>query len=207
MNLKHDMGKSIFALVILAGGLASSPMWAHQNSTSSDHHQSESGVSPSAMMTEKMGSMDMSLMMEQMGGMDMSAMMEQMSSMDISMMMGNNKGMEMMRRMGVTNLTEAQQNSINQLHDSMRKLHWELMGSAMDEQASLRDTLSVERPDPKQVGQIYGRLFDLKRQMIESRISTHNSVLDLLTEEQAQQMREGMMMSGKHGHNKGGNVN
>ena len=102
----------------------------------------------------------------------------------------------------MTNLTDEQQSSINKLHDSMRTLHWDLMGSAMNEQANLRDTLSVDRPDPKQVGEIYSRLFDLKKQMIESRISTHNSVLDLLTEEQAQQMREGMMMSGNHGHKK-----
>ena len=101
MNIKRNLNKSMYALVIVASGLAANPLMAHQDESRSEHHSQQSSLSPGMMMTEKMGSMDMSLMMEQMGGMDMSAMMERMSSMDISMMMGNNKGMEMMRRMGV----------------------------------------------------------------------------------------------------------
>jgi hypothetical protein len=203
MKYQTTLRETALATILITGSVLTLPVFAHQSvDNNTGHHNQQSGVSPNMMMTEKMGNMDMSRMMGQMGSMNMSAMMEKMSSMNISMMMGKNKGINMMQKMGVTNLTGDQQNSINNLHDSMRKNHWELMGSAMDEQVNLREVLRVDRPDPKSVGEIYGRLFNLKRKMIESRIETRNAVLDLLSEEQVEQMQNKMMMSGGHGHGK-----
>ena len=203
MKYQSTLHKSVLATILVAGVTFSLPVLSHQNmGNSQGHHDQKYGVSPNMMMTEKMGNMDMSKMMDKMGNMDMSGMMEKMSSMDMSMMMGKNKGMRMMQRMGITDLTEDQQKSINGIHDSMRKNHWELMGSAMDEQVNLRDAMAVDRPDPKSVGEIYGRLFDLKRKMIESRLETHNSVLDILSDEQKAQMKKNMMMSGGQGQGK-----
>jgi len=203
MKYQSSLNKTAIASLLLAGSIFTVPAVAHQGMDSNKgHHNQQSGVSPGMMMTEKMGNMDMSRMMDKMGNMDMSRMMEKMSSMDMSMMMGKNKGMKMMQRMGITDLSDEQQKSINGIHDSMRKRHWELMGSAMDEQANLRDAMAVDRPDPKVVGEIYGRLFALKQQMVESRLETHNAVLDTLSEEQREQMKNNMMMSGGHGQGK-----
>ena len=203
MKHKYSLSKTALAAILVTGSTLAFPALAHQNMDGNKGHANQqSGVSANKMMTEKMGNMDMSRMMEKMGSMDMSAMMEKMSSMDMSMMMGKNKGMNMMRRMGVTDLTEEQQNSITGIHDSMRKSHWQLMGSAMDEQVNLRDAMAADRPDPASVGEIYGRMFDLKRKMIESRLETHNAVLDLLSAEQKAQMKNKMMMSGDHDHGK-----
>ena len=189
MKYQRSFSRTVLATIIFSGGAFALPVLAHQNMDSNKtHHDQQADTSSTMMMAGKMGNMDMSLMMEKM------------SSMDMSMMMSKNQGMNMMRMMGITNLTDEQQNSINQLHDSMRKSHWELMGLAMDERVNLRDAMAADRPDPKNVGGIYGRLFDLKRKMIESQIETHNGVLDLLTEEQAEQMKNNMMMSGGHDH-------
>lgn len=227
MKFQTSLNKAAIATFFIAGSIIALPTFAHQRMDSSKgHHSQHTDATSNMMMTENMvgmnesgmmghmenmdmsgmmdhmAGMDMSEMIGCMGGMDMSRMMEQIGSMGMSMMMEKNNGMHMMQRMGVTDFTDDQQKSINGIHDAMRKSHWELMGSAMDEQANLRDAMAVERPDPKIVGEIYGRLFDLKRRMIESRLETHNAVLDILSEEQREQMQSNMMMSGGHGQRK-----
>jgi hypothetical protein len=54
------------------------------------------------------------------------------------------------------------------------------------------------------VGAVYGKIFDLKRQMIEAMLTAKNSSMDVLTEEQLAQMEKmkhkgGGMMQGQGG--------
>jgi Spy/CpxP family protein refolding chaperone len=77
------------------------------------------------------------------------------------------------------------------------------MGKLFDEQARLRDVYATERPDPKQVGQVYGNIAKLQQQMAEIATDAHNRMFDLLTKEQRDQLQQwrrgGMMGPGSMG--------
>ena len=57
----------------------------------------------------------------------------------------------------------------------------------MDEQSQLRKLYRSDTPDAKVIGEVYGRIFDYRRQMIEARIEAHNKKRALLTDEQREQ--------------------
>ena len=59
----------------------------------------------------------------------------------------------------------------------MQKLHWRI------DQA-----MAAEGPDPEQVGELYGELFELRRQMIQERIAARNDLRAALSEEQWQRL-------------------
>ncbi len=50
--------------------------------------------------------------------------------------------------------------------------------------------MQAEEHDPKTIGAAYGRLFDLRRQMIEAAIEAGNRRKALLTDEQREQIRQ-----------------
>lgn len=59
------------------------------------------------------------------------------------------------------------------------------------------DLHAADRPDPKKIGAVYGAIFDIRRQMIESSIDAMNRARDILTREQQarfKQLRQGCMM-------------
>ncbi|MGD8309862.1 MAG: Spy/CpxP family protein refolding chaperone [Chromatiales bacterium] len=87
-------------------------------------------------------------------------------------------------------LSDEQSEKMRKLSDDLRKKHWELMGQMMDKRAALRDLYSEERPDPEAVGNAYEEIAKLQRQMIQSRIESQNRMLDLLTEEQRERMKQ-----------------
>ncbi len=118
------------------------------------------------------------------------------------MMGGGHMGM--MSRYKGLGLSDEQQQKINDIQHGLRKKHWEIMGQMIDQQAALQKAYSEDRPDPKTVGAVYGKIFDLKRQMIEAALAAKNGVIDVLTEEQLAQMkkmhhRHHEMTSGQHG--------
>lgn len=118
------------------------------------------------------------------------------------MMGGGHMGM--MSRYKGLGLSDEQQQKINDIQHGLRKKHWEIMGQMIDQQAALQKAYSENRPDPKTVGAVYGKIFDLKRQMIEAALAAKNGVMDALTEEQLAQMkkmhhRHHEMTSGQHG--------
>jgi hypothetical protein len=52
----------------------------------------------------------------------------------------------------------------------------------------LEDALAAKRPDPDRVGKAYGRVFDVQRRLIVTRVRTANQVAELLsTEAEAQE--------------------
>lgn len=113
-------------------------------------------------------------------------------------MMGPGASMGM-HPFAMLDLTGDQRTKLAKIQDETRKRHWDLMGKLFDEQARLRDIYATERPDPKQVGQVYGNIAKLQQQMAEIATDAHNRMFDVLTKEQREQLqqwRRGMMGSG-----------
>ena len=101
-------------------------------------------------------------------------------------------------------LSDEQTQQMRDIQYKLRKMHWEIMGQMIDQQAALQKAYTGDRPDPAAVGAVYGKLFDLKRQMIEASLTAKNSTRDVLTEEQRVQMKKskhkrGCMMQGQSG--------
>jgi len=164
--------------------------------------QQQAGQQPCGMMGGMMGNMmgqgGMGMMGQ--GGM-MGNMMGQggMGMMGQGGMMGNMMGQGGMGMMGTLDLTDEQRTQIFKIADATRKQQWELMGKMMDEQSRLRDLQLAGKPDPKQVGAVYGKIFDVKRQMIENRVAAANKMHDVLSDEQKAELEQrtrGMMGNG-----------
>ena len=143
-----------------------------------------SGMGPMGMMEHMREHMDeMGHMASTMGGMGgMGPMMGGMGGM--GPMMG---GMGMA---GMIELSDEQRSQLNSIGDELRKRHWEIMGPMMEEWSVLRDLWQAKEHDPKAIGAAYGRLFDLRRQMIEAAIEANNRRRSLLSDEQREQLKQ-----------------
>ncbi len=117
------------------------------------------------------------------------------------MMGGNGSGMMESPRMNMVrslDLSDEQRSKINKLSDQLRHNNWVAQGSIMDESAKLRDLYEADKRDPATIGNVYQKIFDLKRQMIEAMIDTQNHVEELLTPEQIIQLKDMHHMKGMH---------
>ncbi len=133
-----------------------------------------SGMGPMGMMEHMREHMDeMGHMASTMGGMS-----------GMGPMMG---GMGMA---GMIELSDEQRSQLNSIGDELRKRHWEIMGPMMEEWSVLRDLWQAKEHDPKAIGAAYGRLFDLRRQMIEAAIEANNRRRSLLSDEQREQLKQ-----------------
>jgi Spy/CpxP family protein refolding chaperone len=99
-------------------------------------------------------------------------------------------GMMGMGPVWMLNLTDEQRAKISKLQEQLRKKQWTTMGQIMDERQKLYELYSAENPDPKKVGAVYGKIFDLRRQMIEAAIDTQNRAQAVLTQEQRAQLEQ-----------------
>lgn len=104
-------------------------------------------------------------------------------------------------------LTEEQRTRLRDIREEQRRQSWNTMGKIMDETSRLRDLYSADEWDPKAIGAVYGKIFDLKRQMIEASIEAHNRREAILTQEQRDQLSQWnrrMLMHGGFGRGWGG---
>ena len=85
-------------------------------------------------------------------------------------------------------LSEEQRSKVNAIQDEVRKQHWGLMGSMMDEQSRLRDLYEAAKPDSAAIEQGYKRIGELQQKMYESSIDAHKRMDAVLTDEQRKQM-------------------
>jgi Spy/CpxP family protein refolding chaperone len=116
---------------------------------------------------------------------------------------GTGSGM-MMGGMGywMLELSKAQRNKMEKIAEATRKANWALMGKMMDDMVKLRDLYAAEKLDAKKIGAVYGKMFDIRRQMIENQIEATNKARDVLTKEQKEELRKrwsGNDGSGTHG--------
>jgi len=120
------------------------------------------------------------------------------------MMGGRDSSMMMepdMHMLGALALSEEQQAKINKLSDELKHNNWATQGLLNDETAKLRDLYQADKRDPAAIGKEYQKVFDLKRQMIETYLDTENRIEEILTPEQLIQMKEARhRMRGMYGH-------
>lgn len=105
------------------------------------------------------------------------------------MMMGP-QGMMGMHMLGALNLSDEQRSAITKLTDQFSHDNWEKQGQMNDESAKLRDLYEADKRDAAAIGREYQKVFDIKRQMIESYIEVQNRIEDVLTPEQRAKMKE-----------------
>jgi len=104
-------------------------------------------------------------------------------------MMGGMMGGMGLGPLQALDLNEQQQTRINQIRDETRRKNWETMGKLLDEQARLRDLLAAEKRDPAAIGKQSMKMADLRRQLLEASIDSHNRIEALLSKEQRDQLR------------------
>ena len=119
-------------------------------------------------------------------------------------MMGLDSDMMMepdMHLLGALSLNKEQQSKINKLSDELKHNNWATHGLINDETAKLRDLYEADKRDPVAIGKEYQKVFDLKRQMIETYLETQNRIEEILTPEQRAKMKDARHeMYRMHGH-------
>lgn len=95
-----------------------------------------------------------------------------------------------MHLLGAVALSEDQQSKINKISDEFKHNNWATQGLMNDETAKLRDLYEADKRDPVAIGKEYQKVFDLKRQMIESYLETENRIEEILTPEQRAKLKE-----------------
>jgi|GEM_PF-4797298 len=83
-------------------------------------------------------------------------------------------------------LTPEQRIARNKIQDEFRKQRWSISGKLLDEYAALRDLYDEDKRDPKAIGAQYGRVFDLRRQMIELSLEMHNRMEEAMAAAEVQ---------------------
>jgi len=87
-------------------------------------------------------------------------------------------------------LSGEQRKQIGGIHTDLRKRQWALKGEVIDARGQLFELYADDPPDPKQIGAVYGKIFDVRRQMIEAAIDAHNRHRAVLTDEQREQLQQ-----------------
>jgi len=87
-------------------------------------------------------------------------------------------------------LSDEQRGQISRIRDEERRKHWNVAGQIMDQQSRLRSVYEADRPDPKQVGEVYADISKLRRQMVETHVAADNEIQRVLTQEQREQLKQ-----------------
>lgn len=87
------------------------------------------------------------------------------------------------------NLTPDQQNKISKIREDKRKYHWDIMGKMREENYKLRDLYNADKPDTKAISTQYKKIQALQYQMMESGLTSHNKMQDLLSKEQKDKLK------------------
>lgn len=108
-------------------------------------------------------------------------------------MMGG-EGLDMMLKpdmhiLAKLGISEVQQSKINKLADELMHNNWVTQGAMNDETAKLRDLYETDKRDPAAIGAEYQKIFDLKRQMIETYWTAQNGIEEVLTAEQLAKLK------------------
>ena len=114
-----------------------------------------------------------------------------MNMMGPMMMPGQMMGMgSMMNSLMRLDLTASQRKKIRQLTRNQRKQHLELMSQSMDKSDKLNDLYLEDELDPTKIGEVYGEIFTIRRQMIEQHIKLRNDILKVLNKEQLEKFKK-----------------
>lgn len=121
-----------------------------------------------------------------------------MNMMGSMMMPGQMMGMgSMMSSLMGLDLTPNQRKEIRQITRNLRKQHLELMSQSMDKSDKLFDLYMEDEPDPTKVGDVYGEIFTIKRQMIEQHIKLRNDISKILNKDQREKLKKSDVYYGR----------
>ena len=109
---------------------------------------------------------------------------------DDGMPMGMGRGMGMGGGM-MLDLDDKQRKEMRGIQKDLRKKVWALKGQIMNEQDALADLYDADTPNAKAIGNVYGKIFNLKRQIIEATVEAGNKRRGVLNKEQ-REMMDGM---------------
>lgn len=100
--------------------------------------------------------------------------------------MGGNYGMsEIMPMLHGMDLTADQQTKLRAIMKDLRNKHMTLSMKRFDIVDDLEAAYgSSDQPDPVKIGELYGKIFEVRKDMIQSALEAKNKVADILTPEQ-----------------------
>jgi Spy/CpxP family protein refolding chaperone len=104
---------------------------------------------------------------------------------------GYGMGPGMMGGWAGLNLSDAQVEQVEKIHDKLQEKHRKLMGQMWEEQAKLANLYNAEKLDSAAIGKVHDKLAKLQREALEARIEAENKFADVLTKEQKAQLRRG----------------
>ncbi|TCV90257.1 Spy/CpxP family protein refolding chaperone [Sulfurirhabdus autotrophica] len=93
--------------------------------------------------------------------------------------------------MAMLNLSDAQTGQLEKIQSEVMKKQRTLMRQIWEEQEKLGDLFNADKRDPAAIGKAYGKVSELQRQALETRIDAENKMAAVLTKEQKNQMRKG----------------
>ncbi|GGO78477.1 hypothetical protein GCM10011348_10480 [Marinobacterium nitratireducens] len=92
-------------------------------------------------------------------------------------------------------LSDDQQQQIAQIHQELRKKHWDRMGTMHEGAGKLRQLYLADKRNPDAILEQQQRLFELRQEMTRDWLEAQNRIEDLLTAEQ----KEKLQQHGQHG--------
>ena len=96
------------------------------------------------------------------------------------------EGMGMMQR-----LDPEQRSEMRELMQQHRPAQFDRMGKMMDLRLELMEAMHAESPDPERVKALHGQMGELQGEMMAEMVRMRGSMLDLLSDEQREQMKQG----------------
>jgi len=88
------------------------------------------------------------------------------------------------------NLTDEQREKIQAIQEENRQKNWAAMGQLRSEMFALRRMYYADKVDPNAAAEQQKKVDELRRQMLKSRLESHNQVEAMLTPEQRKQFRQ-----------------
>lgn len=92
--------------------------------------------------------------------------------------------MNMPNPLSMLQLSQEQMKQLADIGNAARDQSMAMMKNMGEAAQKLPNLMSSSAPDPKAIGAIYGKMFDIQQQMIEAAIATYNKQLTVLTKEQ-----------------------
>ncbi|MDR9438715.1 MAG: periplasmic heavy metal sensor, partial [Halomonas sp.] len=93
---------------------------------------------------------------------------------------------------GMMQILEPEQRSeMRELMQQHRPDQFERMGQMMDLRMALMEEMHAEAPDPEEVKALHGQMAKLQGEMMSEMVRMRNAMLDLLSDEQREQLRQG----------------
>jgi Spy/CpxP family protein refolding chaperone len=98
-------------------------------------------------------------------------------------------------------LSADQKSKIKPIQKELRSKQFAVMGDMIDAQDKLQELYDADKQDAAAINKQYKVIEDLRRQMVDNAVDTHNRINSILTKEQREKFRErgrgyGPMMQG-----------